>query len=330
MPGSWAELGFSLVEHAGHAGIDHLHKRLTPPKLLTVQDLMAQGRVKTLADLPGVAALGLPAAAFPALSAAAPAAPSVPAGPAMPAALSYADEFGLGDDPANAVACWPCTRRHLNTALVAAEAGLASGTAEGRQEAAATITAEVRVWARYDMTPGKRSRTDPRRLAAVEAAEPHMLAAADVLPCAPGDLPLAWAAAGEAHRFLRSGRPSPLERDEAGERLEDVQGWVGRLDTLPLPAAAGPHLTDLRGARHRLNAEGNTAGAADACAATLRAAAVALTPDPGEDALRRAHAHLKDARRAFRSGVVGAMQQERTRGPVLPPRAYLDVETRIP
>lgn len=311
MPQTALELVLNLSEHIGKAGIDHLSARLRPlPQLPTLPQL------PQLAPVPG-APPALAALATGAAAAVAPAAPEP----------SYAAEFGMED---TAIACWPCTQRHVNTVLVTAEAGAADPTEDGRRASAATVLGEIDVWRRYDVTADKLQRTPAGKRAAVTAAVPGMTAVRSALQPPPADLHLAWAAAGEAERFLR-GEPTPLERGEAEERLQDVHGWVGRADTLPLPPAAAPHLRALRSARHRLNREGPTHAATVAMRDALRDAAVALTPDPGPAALATAAAHARAARGAFRRGALGAIQAGPAAPPRAPaPRAYVDRDARLP
>src|SRR5579875_833296 len=341
-----------LATHGGKLALEHVAHRLRRKEERQEQAVPAFKPLplQELRPLEPLAVLS-PLTAQP-LAGAAPAPASEPAGDAgrqEGAAPSYAEEFGMDD--ASPVACWPCTRRHLNTALVAAEDGAKAKSPEERQAATATVLGEVAVWQRYDITAEKLANTSPDRRRAVEAAMPGMLAAAGELPAPPGNLALAWSAAVEAFRFANSSaatlagettlekrREAAMERREADLRMEDVQGWVGYLDTLPLGPDAAPHLRAIRAARHRLNREGNTPEAIAQMRDALRAAAVALTPDPGAEAMERAAGHLRRAREAFYGGALGAMKARKAAGAkpaadverISLSGAYFDLETRPP
>lgn len=315
-----------LFVHGGKLAMGHAMNRLMPAKEreetpafepLTLEPLEGLRGLESLPPLEAAAGAGA-AAAKPARTVSAPA----PAGP------SYSEEFAMA--PVG-IACWPCTDRHIQTVLITAEQGAAATVPQARQEAAATILAEVAVWQRYDLSADKLARTEPGRRAAVEAAIPHMRAAAACLVPPPGDLHLAWGAAGEAERFLR-GAPKPLDVAEATERMDDTKGWIGHADTLPMPADAAPHLRDMRLARQRLAEEaeagmGLTHAATLQCKDALRAAAVALTPDPGQAALATAAEHARAARKAFRGGALAEMRG-RAKAPAQ--KVYRDVDLRIP
>ena len=158
--------------------------------------------------------------------------------------------------------------------------------------AAVTIRGEAEVWLRYDVTAEKLDRTSPARRAPIEASVPQVRAVLATLADTPGRLPLAWAASVEAYRFANSkgGNPSPMEKRECELRMRDVTGWVGLLDTLPLPQDAAPHLSVIRSARHALNAQGSAPEAIAQMRDALRSAAVALTPAPDRQTLVQAKA----------------------------------------
>jgi hypothetical protein len=89
----------------------------------------------------------------------------------------------------------------------------------------------------------------------------------------------------------------------------------------------------MRLARQRLAEEaeaglGLTHAATLQCKDALRAAAVALTPDPGAEALQRAAEHARAARQAFRGGARGSIKARAAERTTTPPsdlsRAYLD------
>ena len=309
------------LKNLGNFGAEHIKAAIGIPK---VQGAPQTGGgmpiLPTLPTMPALqhvlAAYGVGAVpAIPALPAVMPTLPATAAPPPqlLDAGPSYADEFAMED---TSVACWPCTQRHLNTVVVTAEGASDAMTADQRRETAATIIGEIDVWRRYDVTPAKLARTDAGKRRAVEASIPGLMAARSQIQPPAADLHLAWAAAGEAERFLRRPDPSPLERREAQERMADVQGWIGLADTVPLPGEAVPHLSDLRSARQRLNREGNTHEAVSACRDALRAAAVALTPDPGLPALRKAADHARTARKAFYGEALSAMRDQKAPSPV--------------
>jgi hypothetical protein len=354
LPGSILELVLGIVEKGAHTGIDHVawtarQKKGRPPE--TLDEAMAQFGLApslTLDNAVGGCRDGPPPTLDAAirqrarLPASAPEpAPRVPALSALHKSLppevvplSYSEEMGMENV---SIACWPCTQRHVNTVVVRAERGAAASSSEERRQAAVVVMGEVDVWRRYDLSAQKLERTPPDRRAAVEAAVPGMMAARNCLQAPPADLHLAYAACNEAERFLR-GEPKPLDVAEAEERMHDVQGWIGDLDNERLPPEAGPHLTQLRLARQRLSGQGNTHDAVAECKDALLVAAVALTPDPGPEALQRAAQHARGARDAFYGGAMTAIKAraaQKAPAPQLstrPPRrrVYVDQDTRLP
>ena len=319
MPTSIFELLLNVSEHGAKAGVEHLAWKAKQgqgpqglPAIPTLDEALGK-RMGVVPDLDAAMAkrfgVAVPAAAVANQELPQAAPRNVPKN--MPAAPSYAQEFGMKQD-ASPIACWGCTVRHMSAMVGAAEYGL-----EGRMapaEASATIRGEAEAWLTYDLTPEKVANTSPGRRQPILDAVPHVKRALAELPAGPGAAPLAWDTAVEAFRFANSsgGNPSPMEQGERDLRVEDVMEHVSLLDTLPLPAAANPHLSAVRLARQHLGEAGGPTRATPETIAelrdSLRGLAVAITPEPTQEQLRRAHEHLLMARKTFNGGALTALK----------------------
>jgi hypothetical protein len=257
-------------------------------------------------------------AALPARAAQPPAAATAP-----PAAVtaSYAAEI---DD--TSIACLPCTRRHIATMHTAAQAAAASADRAVWRRELAVLAAEAAAWKRYDLTAAKLSRAKPGDRLVILQAERDVDQVLAAIPLAPQHLRDAWGAALESRRFAESASPTARDEQQIAERMSDVEGLIGHLESTARQELGQDNLNLLRGARHGLQ-HGYAAGPIAACEQALGAVACALTPAPSREQVDRAAELMRQAKRRFFAGVLADL---RRRGKPGATRWYKDRDTRLP
>lgn len=328
-----SEIVYPLLREVGHFGWGHLKARIGHPPGSEEHLREQQAKLLLPSDLRGQVVLPSQMLRRESTGSANVLLPSQVAGRVQEAGPTLAREASARESYAAevdvAVACVPCTRRHLATMVEAAEQALREHGMERRRNLA-LVAAEGAVWDRYDVTPDKLALSSPRDRDAILAVRPRVLQALSEVPQAPRQLVLAYGATQEALRFASSPRPTERDRQEVALRMRDVEGWIGYLEASN-PPGYERHRDAIREARHRLAREGYTAETLAFARDRLEAATIDLTPEADDATCRGLHRELREARDELYARVLGLPSREqRARDRAYPRGWHLDEDTRLP